>query len=114
MIRYLGVKVWRRLGIDSSVSVTLISGDPHFPREIRASPRCSNLCSKREPKNILQFPQSTGTKHTLVVKQYRRRQETFSGVPHIMLILRENPVEQFQFRNQPFNEISWKVLRLLK
>ena len=51
------------------------------------------VCSlyNREPKNILQFPQSTGIKHTLVVKQYWRHLETFSGVPHIMLILREKP-----------------------
>ena len=49
------------------------------------------VCSlyNREPKNILQFPQSTGIK--LVVKQYWRHLETFSGVPHIMLILREKP-----------------------
>ena len=38
------------LEIDSSVSVTFISGDPHFPEEIRASPRCINLSDKRENK----------------------------------------------------------------
>ena len=42
------VKVWRRLEIDSSESVTFISGDPQFFREIRASPRCNNLSSKSE------------------------------------------------------------------
>ena len=36
--------------IDSSVSVTFISSDPLFPREIRASPRCTNLSNKGENK----------------------------------------------------------------
>ena len=38
------------LEIDRSVSVTFMSGDPHFPREIGASPRCNNLRNKREKK----------------------------------------------------------------
>ena len=38
VIRYLSVKIWRRLEIDISVSVTFINGDPHFPRETELVP----------------------------------------------------------------------------
>ena len=42
-----------KLETDSSVSVTFTSGDPHFPKEIRASPRCNNLRNKRENKETV-------------------------------------------------------------